>query len=150
MVTISSTAQQAAHWRARTGLPNVLRDVNAATAWAGLTAFAWFAFGMMPLQVAATAKLGLSPGAASSLMCSVWLAGAVATLALSLAYRQPIPITWSTAALIYLMGMAGRFSLAELMGANLLAGVLIVLLALFGIGKRLLVLLPLPVVLVRF
>ena len=132
------------------GRPNLLRDVNAATAWAALTAFAWFAFGMVPLQVVATARLGLGPGASASLMCSVWLAGAVATLALSLAYRQPIPITWSTAALIYLVAMAGRFSLAELMGANLIAGILIVLLALLGIGKRLLVWLPVPLVMGMF
>lgn len=154
MVTTSSAATPAGRGPSRrlvlAGRPKVLRDINAATVWAGLTAFVWFAFGMAPLQVVAAAKLGLSPGAASSLMSSVWLTGAVATLALSLAYRQPIPITWSTAALIYLVAMAGRFPLAELMGANLLAGILIVLLALFGIGKRLLVWLPVPVVMGMF
>ena len=152
MVTTSSaaTARQPSRWPVLAGRPSLLRDINAATAWAGLTAFAWFAFGMVPLQVVATTKLGLGPGAASSLICSVWLAGAVATLALSLAYRQPIPITWSTAALIYLVAMAGRFSLAELMGANLVAGILIVLLALFGMGKRLLVWLPVPLVMGMF
>ena len=126
---------------ARFGAPG---RVNTAPVWAGLAAAAWFACGMVPLQVAAAAKLGLTAGQASSLMCSVWLAGAVATLALSLIYRQPLPITWNTAALIYLVAMADQFTLPELMGANLLAGLLIVLLGLLGVGRRLLQWLPLP------
>lgn len=122
----------------------VVGRVNAAAVWAGLAAAAWFACGMVPLQVAAAAKLGLAPGQAASQMCSVWLAGAIATLALSLVYQQPLPITWNTAALIYLAAMAGQFTLPELMGANLLAGLLIVLLGLVGAGRRLLQWLPLP------
>ena len=128
----------------------LLRDFRAATVWAALAAFSWFVFGMVPLQVAAAAVLGLAPAQASSMMCSVWLGGAVATFALSLAYRQPVPITWNTAALVYLVAMAGQFPLPELLGANLLAGLVTVGLGMLGVGRRLMVWMPVPIAMGMF
>jgi benzoate membrane transport protein len=150
MVTITRVERRARPWQGTVALVPFLRDFHPATVWAALTAFAWFAFGMVPLQVAAAGRLGLSAGQASSMMCSVWLFGAVATITLSLAYRQPLAITWSTPALLYLVAMTGRFTLPELLGANLLAGLIILGLGLSGVGGRLLAWLPLPLALGMF
>ncbi|MFQ5875797.1 MAG: benzoate/H(+) symporter BenE family transporter, partial [Dehalococcoidia bacterium] len=76
--------------------------------------------------------------------------GAVSSIVLSLYYRQPIPITWTIPGLIYLGTLAGQFTFAELVGANFIAGLLIVGLGLLGIGSRIMEWLPLPIVMGMF
>ena len=51
------------------------------------------ALGGVPLHIAVSSELGLSTAASSSWMFIVWMTGAVASIALSLHYLQPIPIT---------------------------------------------------------
>ena len=41
----------------------------------------------------------------------------------------PIPITWTIPGLVYLGTLAGKYTIAEMIGANLIAGVLIIALA---------------------
>ena len=72
-----------------------LRDFNMAAFWAGITGFVWYAFGTVPLLVAASHQLGLTTAQSSSWMFIVWFSGAIASIGLSLRYRQPIPITWT-------------------------------------------------------
>jgi benzoate membrane transport protein len=105
------------------------KDLNAAAVWAGITAFVWYAFGAVPLHIAVSEQLGLSTAQTSSWIFIVWFSGAVATIAASLYFRQPIPITWTIPGLIYLGTLAERFTFAELVGANLVAGVLLLALA---------------------
>ncbi len=76
----------------------------------------------------------------------MWAGGAVSSIAMSLYFRQPIPITWTIPGLIYLGTLAGRFSFAEIVGANLIAGLLLLVLGAAGIGGRIMKWLPLPVV----
>jgi benzoate membrane transport protein len=126
------------------------KDLNAAAVWAGITAFVWYAFGAVPLHIAVSEQLGLSTAQTSSWIFIVWFSGAVATIAASLHFRQPIPITWTIPGLIYLGTLAGRFTFAELVGANLVAGVLLLALGLAGIGGRIMKWLPLPIIMGMF
>jgi benzoate membrane transport protein len=128
----------------------VLDDLSAASIWAGLTAFIWYAFGTVPLQIAVSGQLGLSQTESSSWIFIVWFSGAVSSIILSLYYRQPIPITWTIPGLVYLGTLAGQFTFAEMVGANLLAGVLIVVLGLLGIGEKIMTWLPLPIIMGMF
>ena len=128
----------------------VLRDFNSAALWAGVTAFVWYAFGAVPLHIAVSEQLGLSTAQTSSWIFIVWFSGAISTISLSLYFRQPIPITWTIPGLIYLGTLAGRFSYAELVGANLFAGVLLLILGLLGIGGRIMRWLPLPIIMGMF
>lgn len=125
-------------------------DFNAAALWAGLSAYVWYAFGTVPLQVAVSAQLALDAPQSSSWIFIVWFTGAVSTVALSLYYRQPIPITWTIPGLVYLGTLAGQFTFSEIVGANLLAGFLIVALGLMGMGERVMAWLPLPIVMGMF
>lgn len=127
-----------------------IRDFNGPAFWAGLTAVVWYAFGAVPLQMAVASQLGLAPDQASSWIFIVWFSGAISSIALTLYYRQPIPITWTIPGLIYLGTLADQFSFGELVGANLLAGLLIVVLGLFGVGGRIMAWLPLPIVMGMF
>jgi len=118
--------------------------------WAGITTFVWFASGMVPLQIAVSAELGLDPAQSSGSIFIVWLSAALSTIILSGYYRQPIPITWTIPGLIYLGTLASQFTFAELVGANLIAGILIVVFGLLGIGGRIMDWIPLPVVMGMF
>ena len=123
----------------------VLQDFNAAAVWAGLTTFIWYAVGMVPVQVSVIGKFALGPDQASSWIFIIWFSGAISSIALSLAYRQPIPITSTIPGLIFMGALAGQHSVPELLGANLLAGVLMVLLGVTGVGGWMLALLPMPI-----
>jgi predicted benzoate:H+ symporter BenE len=68
-------------------------DFNVAAFWAGVTAFVWYSFGGMPIHIAVIAQLGVDAAQASSWIFIVWTSGAIASLILTLRYRQPIPIT---------------------------------------------------------
>jgi benzoate membrane transport protein len=123
---------------------SVLHDLNQAAAWAGLTTFLWYAVGMVPVQIAVIASFGLDRAQVSSWMFIIWATGAVSSFVLSMVYRQPLATTSSLSALIFLGTLAGKFSFAEIAGANLMAGVVVVILAMLGFGRRLLVWLPMP------
>lgn len=121
-----------------------LRDLNASAIWAGITTFIWYAVGLVPVQIAVTGQFGLSPPEISSWIFIVWFSGALSSIALSLVYRQPIPIASTIPGLIFLGSMTGQYSYPELIGANLMAGVLIVVLGVLGVGERILRWLPMP------
>jgi benzoate membrane transport protein len=131
-------------------LPGLFRDFRMAALWAGLTAFIWYGLGAVPLQLEIAGQLGLSPAQTSSWIFIIWFSGAVISVALGLWFRMPIPITWTIPGLIYLGTLSGQFTFAEIVGANLVAGVAIVLLGLLGIGKRIMAWLPLPIVMGMF
>jgi len=123
---------------------------NMAAMWAGLTAFVWYAFGALPLHLEIAGQLGLTTGQASSWVFVIWFSGALSSITLSLYYRLPIPITWTIPGLIYLGTLAGQFSFPEIVGANLMAGIAIVVFGIFGIGARIMAWLPLPIVMGMF
>jgi len=128
----------------------VIRDVSGPAVWAGLTAFVWYAFGAVPLHIGVSQQLGLSVAQTSSWIFIVWFSGAVSSIVASLYFRQPIPITWTIPGLIYLGTLADRFTFAEIVGANLMAGVLLLALGLLGVGGRIMRWLPLPIIMGMF
>lgn len=131
--------------------PSVLfPGLNTAALLAGITTFIWFASGMVPLQIAVSGQLGLDAAQTSSWIFIVWLTCASLSVSLSLYYRQPIPITWTIPGLVYLGTLTGQFSFSELVGANLLAGLLMIILGLLGMGGRIMEWVPLPIVMGMF
>ena len=125
-------------------------DLNPAAFWMGITVFFWYAFAGIPLHLTVAAQLNLSSGETASWILIVWVTSAAASIGASLFYRVPLPITWTIPGIIYLGALAGRFSYADIVGANLLAGVLMVVLSVLGIGKRIMTWLPFPIVMGMF
>jgi benzoate membrane transport protein len=115
-----------------------------------LTAFVWYTFGALPLLLEVAGQLGLSRVASSSWIFVIWFSSAITSIPLSFYYRLPNPITWTIPGLIYLGTLSGQFTFAELVGANLMAGIAIVVLGVFGIGERIMAWLPLPIVMGMF
>jgi benzoate membrane transport protein len=126
------------------------RDLTSAAVWAGVTAFVWYAFGAVPLHIGVSEQLNLTTAQTSSWIFVVWFTGAISSIALSLHFRQPIPITWTIPGLIYLGTLSGRFTFPELVGANLAAGLLLLVLGLLGVGGLIMRWLPLPIIMGMF
>ncbi|NIO07405.1 MAG: hypothetical protein GTO40_05160 [Deltaproteobacteria bacterium] len=118
--------------------------------WAGVTAFVWYAFGAVPLHIAVSEQLHLTTAQTSSWIFIVWFGGALSSIGVSFYFRQPIPITWTIPGLIYLGTLADQFSFAELVGANLVAGILLVGLGVVGVGAQIMKWLPLPIIMGMF
>src|SRR5215813_9723230 len=118
-----------------------MRELSWAAAWAGLTAFVWYAFGAVPLHIGVSEKMGLTTAQTSSWIFIVWCSGAVSTIAASLYFRPPIPITWTIPGLVYLGTLAAE---------NLAAGLLLLAVGVSGIGGRIMKWLPLPIVMGMF
>ena len=128
----------------------MIRDLSGPAIWAGLTAFVWYAFGAVPLHIGVSEQLGLSTAQTSSWIFIVWFSGALSSIAASFYFRQPIPITWTIPGLIYLGTLAERFTFAEIVGANLIAGLLLLVLGLLGVGGQIMRWLPLPIIMGMF
>jgi benzoate membrane transport protein len=132
------------------GLARLAGDLNPAAVSAGLTAFIFYTTAGVPLLIAVAGRLGLDAAHTSSWFFVVFLTTALSSVGLSLVYRLPLPINWSLPGIVYLGSLAGQFGIPELVGANLMAGALITLLGLLGLGGRLLAVLPLPIALGMF
>ena len=129
---------------------SIFTDFNMAALWAGLTTFVWYVFGALPLHLEVAGQLGLDATHASSWIFVIWFSGALTSIVLTIRYRLPVPITWSIPGLIFLGTLAGQFTVAELVGANLVAGVAILLLGIAGVGERVMAWLPMPIVMGMF
>src|SRR5215212_6026320 len=125
-------------------------DVNGANIAAGVTAGLWYAFGAIPIQLEAAASFHLTPEAASSWFFIIWFTGAVSSILFTLRYRQPLAITWTIPGLVFLATLSDRYTLPEIAGASLAAGLMIVALGFLGVGARLMRWLPLPIVMGMF
>jgi benzoate membrane transport protein len=132
------------------GWRSLLADVNSANIAAGVTAGLWYAFGAIPIQLEAAASFRLTPEAASSWFFIIWFTGAVSSILFTLRYRQPLAITWTIPGLVFLATLSDRYTLPEIAGASLAAGIMIVALGFLGIGARLMRWLPLPIVMGMF
>ena len=132
------------------GLRSLIGEWNLSAFLAGLTAFMWYAFGALPLHIAVSAQLGLTTTQTANWVFIVWFSGGIWSIALSFYYRQPIPITWTIPGLIYLGTIAGQYDYSQIVGANLMAGLLFLALGLPRMGERIMRWLPLPVVMGMF
>ena len=131
-----------AHDRVRASTPSLLSraaglaprvgDLTLAAVSAGVTAFVFYTTAGVPLLIAVAGRLGLDAAHTSSWFFIVFFSTAITSIALSLVYRQPLPINWSLPGLLYLGSLAGHFSFPELIGANVMAGVVIVVGGLIG------------------
>src|SRR5688572_14945781 len=129
---------------------SLFAGVNGANVAAGMTAGLFYAFGAIPVHLDSMASLQLSPQAASSWFFATFMTSAIGSLILPIRYRIPIPIGWTMPGLVFIASTGDRYTHAEIAGACLIAGVMIVALGLSGAGERLLRWLPLSIVMGMF
>ncbi|MDQ4108629.1 MAG: benzoate/H(+) symporter BenE family transporter [Actinomycetota bacterium] len=98
------------------------------------------------LTAAGPDGLDLTDGETSGWIVVVYGLPAVPSVILSLRYRQPLLLTGNVFAVIFLASLGEQFSFQELSGAALLAGVGVLLLAIFGLTGKLAAWIPAPIV----
>ena len=105
-----------------------------------------FSVAALALPLAAARALELSAPQLGSWLLALYGLPAVLSLVLTRRYRQPLLVAWHTQAVVFLAALAGQVSYAELCGAMLVSGGLVVLLGAVGLTGRLAALIPAPVV----
>ena len=128
----------------------LLADVNGANIAAGLTAGLWYAFGGISLHLKVAAELRLTPEASSSWFFIICFTAAISGIILTALYRQPLSIAATIPGWAFLATAGDRYTLPQIAGASLMAGIAIVVLGPLGIGERLMRWLPLPIVMGMF
>jgi benzoate membrane transport protein len=117
---------------------------------AGLTFGAYGVFGALPVPLGLARTLGLDEATTSAWLFSISLISGVGTLPLILAFREPYSIGFNVPAAILLASAGARFGWPALLGVTAITGAAIALGALVGIGRAVLLFLPLPLVMAMF
>src|SRR5687767_8608443 len=92
--------------------------------------------GSLVLVVPAAEAAGLTPEQISSWVLAISVGSGLATIILSLIYRQPVLTAWSTPGLVLLGTSLGQYSLGEAVGAYIVVGLAIALLGISGLFER--------------
>jgi benzoate membrane transport protein len=132
---------------------SILDDVNAQNVSTGLTTVLWYLFGAVPLFFGIMATMAVPPDVVAGWFFITFFTSGVASMVMTLHFRQPIAIGWTMPGLV-LISTAGplgtRYSLGDLAGASIVTGVVVLAFGLLRMGDRLVRLLPLPIVLGMF
>ena len=115
----------------RISLPAITRPSISA----GTTVFLAYIFVGLTVQVGVLTQLGVAAPEASSWFFITWMTTGLFSLVLSLFTKQPVSINLSVAALIFIAGSASGFTLAQILGANLVVGVAAVALSLLRLNE---------------
>jgi benzoate membrane transport protein len=100
---------------------------------------------VISIPLAAARAMDLSAAKTSSWILTVYGLPALFSLILSAVYRQPLLLTGNIFMIIFINGLEGRIGYPELVGASILAGVVVLLIGILGLEERLAAWLPLPI-----
>jgi benzoate membrane transport protein len=98
----------------------------------------------IPLRVGAA--LGLSAAETTGWLLAVYGVPAVLSLVLTFRYRQPLLLTGNIFVLIFIASLGNELSWAELVGASMVAGALVLVLGPLGLTHRLGIWIPAPII----
>ncbi|MBC8161513.1 MAG: benzoate/H(+) symporter BenE family transporter [Roseiflexaceae bacterium] len=130
--------------RSITGLPGALIP----SAWvAGLLIVIVGFTGSLVLVLPAAQSAGLTPAQLGSWAWAICVGSGVATLLLSLVYKQPVLTAWSTPGLALLGTALAQYRLSEAVGAYIAVGAVVALLGISGLFERVVRVIPQPVAL---
>lgn len=102
---------------------------------------------VLSILLTASQSLHLSPAETTSWIVSVYGLPGALTLVFVLRYHQPLFMTGNVFALIFFASLGEQLSYPELVGASMLAGLIVLLVAAFNLTERLATLIPAPIVL---
>jgi benzoate membrane transport protein len=102
---------------------------------------------VLSVPLTAAGELGLSSAETASWILVVYAIPGLLSLALAFRYRQPLLMTGNIFALIFVVSLGNELSYAEIVGAYMLAGGVILIVDLLGLSQFIASLIPGPVVL---
>lgn len=126
-------------------LRNLPRHLHGAAVSSALAAWLFAVMGPTMIVLGVAAARDLPPATVTAWIFGIYLMGAVMTLVLCLYYQQPIAGAFAVPAIILVGGALEHLSYHEVVGAYLLAGVVIFFLGATGLVQKAMRWLPMPV-----
>jgi len=97
---------------------------------------------VLSIPLAISDELGLTPGETTAWIIGIYGVAGVSALVLALRYHQPLAVTGNIFILLFIASLGTEMSWAELVGAAMVAGAVVLLLGPLGLTGRLSVWLP--------
>ena len=105
-----------------------------------------FSASAIALPLATAQALGLSERQTAAWIAAQYGLAGLLSMVLTVVYRQPLFVAWHTAVVIFMASLAGVVPYSELLGAMLVAGMVIALIGAAGLTPRVAALVPIPIV----
>jgi len=132
--------------RPPTGPRRLLHDLGALYAANGLIGLVFAATGPVAVILAVGTQGGLSPAELASWVFGVFFLNGLLTVAACWVYRQPLAFFWTIPGTVLVGPALGHLSWPEVVGAFLATGLLMLVLGLTGWVRRVMALIPMPIV----
>jgi len=126
--------------------PSFQRDLAATHAVSGLVAFLFAASGPLAIILATGTRGGLSEAQIASWVFGSLFLNGVMSAGYSLAYRQPLAYFWTIPGTVLVGPALGHLSFAEVVGAYIATGLLMMALGALGLVRRAMAAVPMPIV----
>ena len=105
-----------------------------------------FSLAAVSLPLAAAQSLGLSSRQTGTWLFALYAVPGLATIILTLAYRQPLLVAWHIAVVAFIASLSQTIPYPDLLGAMIVAGLIVVALGALGLTTRVAAFVPTPVV----
>jgi benzoate membrane transport protein len=132
--------------RRAAGFGDVMRALDGAIVANGIVGFIFAATAPVALVFAAAAKGGLGESALAAWLFGGFFINGLLSIGFSLYYRQPLVILWTIPGIVLVGQALTHLSLAEIVGAYLATGLLMLVLGATGVVRRIMGAIPMPVV----
>jgi benzoate membrane transport protein len=105
-----------------------------------------FCIAALAIALTGAVQMGLSDRETASLILALYGIPGLLGLGLTLIFRLPLLMAWNTSFVIFLASLTGEFSYAEMIGATMVAGSLLLLVGVLGLSTRVTALIPAPII----
>jgi benzoate membrane transport protein len=126
--------------------PSVWRDLTATHAVNGLIGLLFAASGPLAIILATGTRGGLTEAQLASWVFGSLFFNGLMSVGYSLAYRQPLAFFWTIPGTVLIGPALGHLSFAEVVGAYIVTGLLMMALGALGLVRRAMAALPMPIV----
>ncbi|MGO2029634.1 benzoate/H(+) symporter BenE family transporter [Glutamicibacter sp. BW77] len=128
------------------GLRQLMRDIGPNYVSNGIIGLIFSSSGPIAVTLAVGMAGGLSEGQLASWVFAIFLSAGLATLIMSLIYRQPLGFAWSIPGTVLLGPSLQHLQFTEVVGVFFTSGLLILALGSTGVVRRIMSAIPMPIV----
>ena len=128
------------------GFRQLMRDIGPNYVSNGVIGLIFSSSGPIAVTLAVGMAGGLTEGQLASWVFAIFLSAGLATLIMSLIYRQPLGFAWSIPGTVLLGPSLQHLPFAEVVGVFFTSGLLILALGSTGVVRRIMSAIPMPIV----
>lgn len=130
----------------KSGIRDLPKHFNLATFGAAVVAAIFGCTGPALIVISGAQEAGLTPGQTTSWIFGIYVFGGLISLVMALYYKQPVTGAYSIPGAVLVVGALQGFTFAEMIGAYLVAGLIVLVLGLTGLVGKAITWLPFPIV----